>query len=36
MTPKSMLRNKRAVSNLAAFGPDTSFPQAAVGSRGDA
>jgi 2-oxoglutarate dehydrogenase E1 component len=25
MTPKSMLRNKRAVSNLAAFGPDTSF-----------
>ncbi len=25
MTPKSMLRNRRAVSNLAAFGPDTSF-----------
>src|ERR1700733_40762 len=25
MTPKSMLRNKRAVSNLAAFGPGTSF-----------
>ncbi len=25
MTPKSMLRNKRAVSNLAAFGADTSF-----------
>jgi 2-oxoglutarate dehydrogenase E1 component len=25
MTPKSMLRNKRAVSNLEAFGPGTSF-----------
>ena len=25
MTPKSMLRNKRAVSNLAAFGPRSSF-----------
>ena len=25
MTPKSMLRNKRAVSNLDAFGPGTSF-----------
>ena len=25
MTPKSMLRNKRAVSNLAAFAPGTSF-----------
>ena len=25
MTPKSMLRNKRAVSQLAAFGPETSF-----------
>jgi 2-oxoglutarate dehydrogenase E1 component len=25
MTPKSMLRNKRAISNLEAFGPGTSF-----------
>ena len=36
MTPKSMLRNKRAVSALEAFGPGSDLSPAAVGSRGDA
>ncbi len=33
MTPKSLLRHKRAVSKLAEMGPDTTLPPRAVGRR---
>ena len=33
MTPKSLLRHKRAVSRLDEMGPDTTFHRAAVGRR---